>query len=132
MDTPRILIVEDEEGMRSRMGSFLSRKIECEIVEASDGRKALEMLEKEPFDLILLDIKMPGFSGLDILKKVKAAYPATEVIMVTAYDSEQVAREALEAGAADYIIKPSSLVVIQNQVVKILEKKKQKPADSSS
>ncbi|MBI5144788.1 MAG: response regulator [Candidatus Omnitrophica bacterium] len=124
MDKPKILIVDDEVDVRDRIKNFLRRKIECDIQEASSGRQALEMIDKETFDLILLDIKMQGLSGIDVLKKTKAAHPEMDILMITAYDSQQVAREALKHGATGYIIKPSTLEVIHTKVQHLLTKRK--------
>lgn len=123
MDIPRILIVDDETDARESLKSFLSRRIQCEIAEAVDGRQALEVVRKGSFDLIILDIRMPGISGLEVLKRVKSEYPDTDVLMLTAYDSQQVAQEVLKAGAADYIIKPSTLDVVFAPVRDILTKR---------
>ncbi|MDP2960991.1 MAG: response regulator, partial [candidate division Zixibacteria bacterium] len=115
----------DELDARDRIKQCLARRMECTIQEAGDGRQALELIDKEPFDLILLDIKMQGISGIDVLKKTKASHPHTDIIMITAYDSQQVARETLKEGATEYIIKPSTMDVIRSKVQHILEKRKQ-------
>lgn len=124
MAKPRIFIVEDEEEARSKLKAYLMRNLECEISEAGDGRQALERIEKEKFDLILLDIKMQGISGLDVLERVKAISPETEVIVISAYDSAQVAKEALQKGACDYIPKSSaSRELILKKAVEIFQQK---------
>jgi DNA-binding NtrC family response regulator len=123
MDKPRILIVEDDSAIRDILKKFLTMHIECRILEAGSGRQALEFLEKGAFDLILLDIKMPGISGMDILKKTKEAYPETDIIVISGWDSQSVACEALEKGAFDYIPKSSSVTVIQDKVCEILKKR---------
>jgi len=130
MDKPKILIVDDEIEVVDRIKNFLARNIECDIQKAYSGKQALNIINEEVFDLILLDIKMPGISGIDVLKKVKATNPETDVLMITAYDSQQVAREALKEGAVDYIIKPSTIDVIQSKVKHLLEgKNKYLPKD---
>ena len=123
MDKPKIFIVDDEEDVRSKLKTYLSRHIACEIFEACDGREALETLKKESFDLILLDIKMPGISGLDVLKKAKEAYPDTDILVITAYDSPQVAGEVLKEGVVDYITKPSTREVIFAKICEVLKKR---------
>lgn len=122
MDKPKILIVDDEVDAIDRIKKFLSRRIKCDIQEALDGRQALGLINKESFDLILLDIKMQGISGMDVLRKTRVTHPKTDIIMITAYDSQQIAREALKEGAADYIVKPSTLDVIHSKVQHILER----------
>ena len=133
MEKPKILIVDDENEVRESLRKFLTRNIECDLTEACNGRDALEVISKEVYDLILLDVKMPGISGIDVLKKMSNSHTDTDVLIITAYDSQQVAREALKHGAADYIVKPSTIEVIFEKIRQILEKrkkylpKKQKP-----
>ncbi|MCU0666869.1 MAG: response regulator [Candidatus Omnitrophica bacterium] len=116
----RILIVDDEQEARDNLGNFLSRHIECEIRKSSNGRDALEILDKENFDLMVLDIKMAGISGIDVLKAARANYPSVKVLIISAWDSQSVAAEALEVGAIDYITKPASMDVVFQAVKKIL------------
>ncbi len=68
---------------------------------------------------------MPGISGIDVLKQAHSLHPESAILMITAYDSQQVAREALKNGAMDYIIKPSTIDVIFKKIKQILEKRKQ-------
>lgn len=123
MDKPRIFIVDDETEARTSLGNFLRRNIECEVFEAGDGRQALEILKDDGFDLILLDIKMPGISGIDVLKKTKVTHPDTDIVMISAWDSQPVALEALQNGAVDYITKPSTIQVIYSKICEILKKR---------
>jgi len=123
MDKPRILIVDDETEVRQSLNKFMARNIECEIAEASDGRKALEALEEGAFDLILLDIKMPGISGLDVLKKARLMHPSMDILVISAWDSQPIAEEVLQDGAVDYITKPSTINVIYAKVCEILKKR---------
>jgi len=81
------------------------------------------VLKKEAFDLILLDIKMPGISGMDVLKETKEDYPETDIIVISGWDSQSVASEALEKGASDYIPKPTHVTVIQDKVCEVLKKR---------
>lgn len=125
MEKPKILVVDDENEVRLSIKSYLTRHIECDLREASSGRQALEMINKDAFDLILLDVRMPGISGIDVLKQAHSLHPESAILMITAYDSQQVAREALKNGAMDYIIKPSTIDVIFKKIKQILEKRKQ-------
>lgn len=122
MDKPKILIVDDDLDVVESIGKYLERNLECSVYRAEDGRKAFEHIEKEVFDLAILDVKMPGISGIDVLKRLKAAHPAAEAMMISAWDSQQVAWEAIKCGAADYVIKPSRIEVIFPKVRAILEK----------
>ncbi|MBI4706630.1 MAG: response regulator [Candidatus Omnitrophica bacterium] len=116
MEKPRILIVDDESEARETLGRYLNRHMECEIFDAPDGRKALEILKTGNIDLMILDIKMPGISGVDVLRQAKDVSSKTQAIIVSAWDSRQVASEAIKEGAADYIIKPSTISVIFERI----------------
>lgn len=100
-----ILIVDDEMIVRE---SFLHwfKKFGCKTDAAASGPEALEKLERYPFDLIFVDIKMPGMDGLELLKRVKEQYPDAIVIIITAYGSIDTAVTAMKMGAADYLLKP--------------------------
>jgi DNA-binding NtrC family response regulator len=130
VDKPKILIVDDESDVREKIASYLARKVECDIQEASDGKQALALIERVDFDLILLDIKMQGISGMGVLKKTKLIRPKTDIIIITAYDSDQVCREALKEGAVDFIVKPSTLEVICAKVEQVLAKRSKAHEDS--
>lgn len=103
---PLILVCDDEEGVRESLKLVLSD--DYELCFARNGVEAVELLQKSKEEprLMVLDIKMPKSHGLEILRKVKAIKPHLPVIMVTGYQSVETAREAIKAGAADYIPKP--------------------------
>lgn len=101
----RILIIEDDEEMRS----LLKDSVEEEGFEAdsvSNGSDGLRKLVKEPFNLIITDIRMPGLTGLDILPGIKKLQPEVPVIVITAFGSEEVYCRSIERGAAGYLEKP--------------------------
>lgn len=123
MNKAKILIVDDEAEARESLNNFLLRNIECEVAQAGDGRQALEILKTNSFDLILLDIKMPGISGIDVLKKAKVTHPDTDVLMISAWDSQPIAADVLAAGAVDYITKPSTINVIFDKISEVLKKR---------
>ena len=103
----RVLIADDEEGVRESLRLILS--VDHEILSVPDGEQAMEAVNRQgPFDLILLDIKMPKRDGLDVLRQVKAKGLSTPIVMLTAYQSVEMAREAVKLGASDYVIKPFS------------------------
>lgn len=107
MTIEKILIVDDELLMRNFMVEALKRKgIEAESAE--DGEKALKLLQEQSFDLVVTDLKMPGMTGIDLLKKIKELSPRTLVIIVTAFGTIESAVEAMKAGAFHYLIKPFS------------------------
>lgn len=100
-----ILVVDDERIVRE---SFLHwfRKYGCKTEAAASGLEALEKLERYPFDLLFVDIKMPGMDGLELLDRVKQQYPDAIVIIITAYGSIDTAVKAMKMGASDYLLKP--------------------------
>jgi two-component system response regulator HydG len=100
-----IMIVDDEEIVRE---SFLHwfEKTGHRVDAAASGFEALEKLEKFPFELLFVDIKMPGMNGIELLGKVKEEYPDTFVVIITAYGSIETAVEAMKLGATDYLLKP--------------------------
>ena len=100
----RILVADDEEGIRESLKLILEG--EYELVFARQGEETLAKLTRERFDLALLDIKMPKLDGLEVLKQMKQQRLATPVIILTAYQSVELAKEAIKLGALDYLPKP--------------------------
>jgi DNA-binding response OmpR family regulator len=101
----RVLVVDDEPELRDMLLEYLQKK-GYEAKGAADGREALEALPALQPHLILLDIRMPGLSGVETLKRIKALRPETPVVMVSGIDDTEVARSTLAMGAADYVTKP--------------------------
>ena len=115
----RILIVDDEEAARKSLSDIL--KLEgYHVFSVPDGKSAIEAVEEELFDLILLDLKMPGMSGLEVLEQVVVIAPDAKVVMLTAHGSMESAIEALRYGAHDYILKPASPNEILTSVAKAI------------
>jgi len=105
MGNTKILIVDDELIMRESLAGWLERDGH-EITTAPSGEEALEILKEARFDILLVDIKMEGISGLEVLKHVKENDPDVAVVMITAYGSISTAIEAMKNGAYDYLLKP--------------------------
>jgi sigma-B regulation protein RsbU (phosphoserine phosphatase) len=108
-----LLVVDDDEANRDMLSRRLERK-GFTVAVAEDGTRAIEMLRERPFDLVLLDVLMPGLSGLEVLRELRLAYPATElpVIMATALTESVDVVEALRLGANDYVSKPLDFPVV--------------------
>ncbi|MGD9368539.1 MAG: sigma-54 dependent transcriptional regulator [Desulfobacteraceae bacterium] len=102
---PDIMVVDDERIVRESLYHWFN-KGGYTVETAASGREALEKLAQYPFELLFVDIKMPGMDGLALLEKVKAEYPRTVVIIITAYGSIESAVEAMKMGASDYLMKP--------------------------
>jgi diguanylate cyclase (GGDEF)-like protein len=118
----QILVVDDETTVRSVLNQVL-REDGYDVTEAESGSRALEILQHESFDLIITDIKMPGITGLELLKKVKQAQPDTQVIIITSYASLDTSLTALRHGAYDYLFKPfEDLDLISAAVKRATEK----------
>lgn len=111
-----ILIVDDEEDVRNSLRNIINRRFECKISEVGSGEGALELLKKGPFDLVLLDIKMPGISGLDVLKKKKEWTHKPRMWVITGFDSEEMAHKVIKEGADDYIPKPFSIRLLERKL----------------
>jgi DNA-binding response OmpR family regulator len=101
----RILVVEDDAEMRSLLKDFFEED-GFEIDSVGNGSEAFRRIAREPFDLIITDIRMPGLTGLDILPGIKKLQPEVSIIVITAFGSEEVRRKALERGATAYLEKP--------------------------
>ncbi len=123
MDTPKgmILVVDDDPAVRS----VVSRKMQSdgyECVVATDGRDAIEKANEQEFDIVLLDIKMPGPSGMEVLPQLVEKHPDVCVVMITAIIDTQTAVEAMKLGAYDYVTKPFNLDDLGLRVEKALER----------
>ena len=117
---PTILLVEDDTSLRRIMQLRLEGgpyAVTC----ASSAEEALIALERQPFQLVVSDLMMPGQSGLDLLRRVKADYPETPVILLTAYGSVESAVEAMKCGALDYLTKPVEQTDLLMTVARALE-----------
>lgn len=120
MGIEKILIVDDELLVRDFLSETLRRK-GMEVMAAESGQKAFNLLKDNTFDMVITDMKIPGFSGIDILKKIKELSPSTIVIIITAYGSIENAVEAMRLGAFDYLIKPFSPDTIEATMEKANE-----------
>ena len=115
----RIMIAEDEEIMRITVADHL-RSEGWQVDEVSGGNEALALLQKQSYDIIVSDIRMPGMDGEKLLSAVKQQSPATEVIMMTAHGSTDHAVACLKQGAADYILKPFDLDDLSCRIQRIV------------
>ena len=101
----RILVVDDEEVVRlSHIRTLASMHCNVEVVH--DGGEALQAMERQAADVVLLDLRMPGMDGMAVLKSIKQKWPETEVVIITGYPTVETAKEAVRLGAYDYLAKP--------------------------
>ena len=115
----RLLVVDDEESLRTVLCSELVSE-GFKVQNAGDGDEAIEILNKEEFDLVLLDIKMPRVNGFDVLKHVKEKHPATKVVMLTGFADLKNAIESKKLGAEDFVSKPYDLVDLLTTIERVL------------
>lgn len=115
----RLLIVDDQYGIRNLL-SELFIKDGYETCTAATGKEAIEIVQNEKIDLILLDIKIPGMDGIDILNQINKMNKDVKVIMMTAYGELNLLGEAMEKGAVAYFLKPFDIHEIRQKVKKEL------------
>ncbi len=116
-----LLVVDDEQSVRDSLERVLEKE-GFQVYTADSGRRAKEILQREPIALVLTDLRMPEVSGLDLLRQVKKQYPDTEVILITGHGTIEKAVEAMKEGAYDFITKPFKRAEILRAVNKALEK----------
>ncbi len=117
----RILIVDDEPSMRDVLSIALSDE-HYEVVTANDGDQAVALLQEEPFNVVVSDIRMPGLDGMGLLRRAREAAPDTDIILITAHASTDSAIEALRLGAYDYITKPFDVTELKITIRHALER----------
>jgi DNA-binding NtrC family response regulator len=105
MNEPNVLIVDDERDYIETLTKRLKKR-GLEITGIENGEDALEWLSGNPVDVVLLDVRMRGMDGIQVLREIKNEYPLIEVIMLTGHASTEVAIEGMELGAFDYLMKP--------------------------
>lgn len=124
MENPQeahILVVDDEGAIRYSISKTLQR-LGYQVHTAETGEEALEMMQRQEYDVVLTDIRMPGLTGVELLARIKEEAPDAVVILLTGYASLETAIESLRLGAHDYLVKPSSSQDIRNSVAEGLER----------
>jgi len=121
----RILFADDEKSLQEVMRSELPR-LGHEVTVCPDGKSAIKALEKAVFDAAILDLRMPGLTGIEVLEQIKQVSPDTEVIIMTGHASVETAIDAVRLGAFDYITKPCKMAQIETILRKATEKRELK------
>jgi DNA-binding NtrC family response regulator len=122
MALTRLLLVDDEERFLSTTKSLLERR-GIDALTASNGLDALRMVDEHHIDVVVLDVKMPGIDGVEVLRKIKEKHPLVEVIMLTGHASVESAIEGLKLGAFDYVTKPCDVADLVEKVNQAWAKK---------
>ena len=122
MDGCSVLLVDDEVEFLQTMLKRM-RKRNMDVTGAKSGEEALEFLSKNPVDVVVLDVRMPGMDGIEALREIKRRHPSIEVVMLTGHANMEVAIEGMELGAFDYLMKP---INIDDLLYKIQDAKQKK------
>ncbi|RJR44350.1 MAG: response regulator [Desulfobacteraceae bacterium] len=116
-----MLVVDDEKNIRLTLSQSLD-SLGIEISTAVNGEEALRKLQEQEFSLIILDLRMPGMDGMEVLRHVRTRWPKTRVIVITAYGTVESAVEAMKLGADDFIQKPFTPAEIRELAMQVLER----------
>lgn len=120
---PNILVVDDEESIRRILYNEL-RDRGYVVKTTEDGWKAIDMVKEDGYEVVILDIKLPGIGGMEVLKMVKQNYPETEVVIITGFGTIEQAVQAMKEGAYDYITKPFNIDELGILIEKALERRR--------
>ena len=121
METIRLLLVDDEDHFRQTLAKRLAKR-GLASDQAADGNECLSILDKKAIDVVVLDVKMPGMSGIEVLQNITAKYPRTEVILLTGQANALEGVEGIKSGAFDYLMKPIELEHLFNKILQAYEK----------
>ena len=113
----RLMVVDDELGICDFLRSFFARR-GYDVRIACNGEEALQLADQFQPRIVLLDVRLPGMSGVEVLERLHARHPTCKVIMITAVVDEALMQRALQLGASDYINKPFSLDYLEHDVLK--------------
>lgn len=119
----KILVVDDEPSLREVL-SIMLKQAGYSVISVNDGEEAVELVQKEIFDLVITDLRMPKIDGMEVLKAVKSASPETVVLIITAFATADSAVEAMKQGAYDYLTKPFQVDEVQLIIRNALEKRR--------
>ena len=115
-----ILLVDDHPLVRAGIRTLLEKLSEVVVTgEATDGREALRMIREHPPNIVLMDIAMPGLNGLDATKRISAEFPGVLVVVLSMYTDQEYVRQAVEAGAAGYLVKGSAAAELEDAITTV-------------
>ena len=122
MGNTRVLLVDDEEEFLAFLGRRLQKR-GFDVWTAANGLDGLKLLGEHPIDVVILDVKMPGLDGIEILRNIKLKHPLVEVVMLTGHGGVEPAVEGLKLGAFDFVTKPCDISVLMTKIRDAREKK---------
>jgi DNA-binding NtrC family response regulator len=120
--TPKVLLVDDEERFRLTLAKLLTVR-GLKVTTLGSGREALDALQQDPYDIIVLDVRMPGMDGIETLAEIKKISPMTEVIILTGHASVDAAVDIMKLGGYDYLLKPCSVEDLTDKIDAAFERK---------
>jgi DNA-binding NarL/FixJ family response regulator len=122
MEPVRIFVVEDQPALRKNLVKVLSTFPELQVIgEAGDGESGVEQVCALKPQLLLLDLELPGWNGIEVTRRVKAKVPETEVLILTSFEDEQKVYEAIQAGAAGYLVKRIGPEKIRDSILEVMQ-----------
>ena len=116
MPNPRILIVDDEERFRTTLGKRLTER-ELDVTTVESGEEALKEIKQKLYDVVILDVKMPGLDGIETLSEIKKYNSSIEVILLTGHASVDSAVDGMRLGAYDYVMKPCEIEQLMQKII---------------
>lgn len=131
MDTYSVLIVDDEKNIRLALSEALV-DMDIRVESTSTGEEALTALEREAFSLVLLDLKMPGLDGMEVLRRIRQSHPNVDVVIITAHGTVDAAVEAMKLGAVDFLRKPFTPAEVRRLVARMIARERSEEARAGS
>ncbi|WP_054032856.1 sigma-54-dependent transcriptional regulator [Desulfatitalea tepidiphila] len=122
MPLTNVLIVDDEERFLKTTQTLLEKE-GYKVFTAADGYKGLDALKDRRIDVVVLDVKMPGMDGVEVLKRIKAEHPLVEVLMLTGHATMETAIDGLKLGAFDYLTKPCDIATLKEKIMAAYDKR---------
>ncbi|MDB5296596.1 MAG: hypothetical protein JWO31_2579 [Phycisphaerales bacterium] len=104
----RILLADDQPLLRKALRMLLATEADLEVVEAADGATAVRLAAESPPDVVVMDLNMPGLSGVDATRRILADHPGTKVLVLSGLSDERTVRDAFDAGATGYVVKDAA------------------------
>ena len=122
MRASKILLVDDELDFLETLVLRLKKR-KMHVTGVQSGEEALQTIDQDPVDVVILDVKMPGMEGIQVLEEIKRRHPSVEVIMLTGHANIEAANQGLKLGAFDYLIKPVDMEELLKKIQDAFEKK---------